>query len=382
MRGVSANPRSSHSFDIAVVGGGPAGSSAAISLAQTGMEVVLVEKYSLPRYKACGGGLLRRAIRLLPFNIDPVIECKCYVIKVNLLDANLRFSLERTEPIVTTTMRQHFDHFMVSTAQESGVEVWTGCEVLDLHTNSSHVELLTERGLLRAKFAIGADGAASLVARKAGWSKCSAFFRTLEFEVYVSESELSRFSGYARFDLGLVPGGYAWVFPKSDHLSIGIGSIHRGQLRLGQKLQEYFRIIGLERILKIDAHGSFIPVSPRKGSLSRKRTLLVGDAAGLANPLTGEGITFAILSGQLAARALTEGAFDQDLVRKVYDRTLTEEILKERRLSLFLSKLIYNRTEVRNVIFRMFGDKFIESVVQMIEGNTSPLLKILRIFAL
>jgi len=355
-------------YEVAVVGAGPAGSSAAFALAAEGFDVVLIEKALLPRYKTCGGGIVRRANQLMPIDIRQIIECECYTAQVNILDADLQFNVRKREPLISMIMREQFDFLLVSAARSAGAFVRQGCEVLGLACGADWVELSTTQGAVRAGYVIAADGAASPIARKLRLRKPGGVFLTLEYEVFVPREELSRFTGIARFDIGLVPQGYAWVFPKRNHLSIGIGSMRWGAAHLGRSLEHYLRIIGLNHIERIERHGFFIPVNPRDLNFAKGRILLAGDAAGLADPFTGEGITSAILSGQMAARALIDGNFDEHRVGKFYERAIRERILSELRLAGMLAKLIY-QPKIRNPFFRYFGEGFINAVMDVFVGT-------------
>src|SRR4029077_6064907 len=131
------------------------------------------------------------------------------------------------------------------------------------------------------------------------------------------DATLERFARVPRFDVGTVPYGYAWVFPKTAHLSVGVLTTHRGAINLHGQLEEYLRVIGLAP-QSTERHGFVIPVRPRAGALARERMLLVGDAAGFADPVTAEGISFATQSGKLAADAIVASELDPPRARAGY----------------------------------------------------------------
>jgi geranylgeranyl reductase family protein len=356
-------------YDVAIIGSGPAGAVAALDLARQGIKVILVEKASLPRYKTCGGGIVHRAARLLPVDIRTAVERECYSAQLNILDTDLHFSTTRKQPIVSMSMRDKFDFLLVSAAAEAGAEIQTECELLDLVTQADGVRLVTKERSLKARFVIAADGAMSTVARKAGWPETRHLIPALEYEVRVDSDTLNRFGLMARFDFGIVPYGYGWVFPKKEHLSIGVLSMRRHSINLGEIFQNYLKVIGIGKIESMERHGFIIPVRPRRGDMARGRILLTGDAAGLADPVTGEGITYAIQSGLLAARALIDSNFDEALVGRAYHLQLGKKILPELRLGRMLARLLYNHPRLRAWVFRRYGQRLSEAVTDLVMGE-------------
>jgi geranylgeranyl reductase family protein len=356
-------------YDVVVVGSGPAGSSAALRLAQHGVGVAIVEKAAPPRYKTCGGGIVRRAIRLLTIDVDEAIERHCDTAELHLLDADLHFSTRRTEPIIAMTMRATFDFLLLSAAQGAGVDVLPACAVLDMILQDDRVELITSRGSLFTRFVVAADGARSVVASKAGWQETRHLIPALEYEVSVNKPRLERFAHTARFDFGIVPCGYAWVFPKQAHLSIGVLSMRRGPIDLHALCARYLKQLGLEHVKGLERHGFVIPVRPRQGPFVKRRVLLTGDAAGFADPLTGEGISFAIRSGQLAAQALLDGAFDEGGVRQAYQGALAKSILPELRWGRVLASVLYDYPRLRTWFLRRQGQRLSEVITDVLMGE-------------
>ncbi|MEW6730983.1 MAG: geranylgeranyl reductase family protein [Acidobacteriota bacterium] len=358
-------------YDVIVVGSGPAGATAALTLAKQGISVLILEKATLPRYKTCGGGVVHRAAAALPVDISSAIERDCYRAEMHLLDANLHFVTQRSTPIVSMCMRDKLDFSLVIAAQEMGAKLQSECEVLDLKSSNEAVELKTSAGLRQARFVLAADGAMSLVARKAGWPETRDLIPALEYEVKVSNELLNRFGESARFDFGVVPYGYGWVFPKKAHLSIGLLSMQRRAINLNEMFMQYLRLIGIDKTESLERHGFLIPVQPRQGPFMRARVLLTGDAAGFADPVTGEGITFSILSGQLAARALLEGNLNAHRISEIYQSALAKTILPELWWGRRLAKLLYGYPRLRTRLFRRYGTKLSEAVTDLVMGKLS-----------
>ena len=356
---------------MVVVGAGPAGSSAAYELARRGVRVALLDKAPMPRYKTCGGGIVYRALKLLPLDVSEAIERQCHTAQLNLTDADLHFSIERPRPLVSMTMRENFDHLLFTAAAKAGARVIDGCRVLDVMPHKEEMEVLTEREPLRCRFLIGADGALSLVARKGGWQAGMQVIPLVEWEVPVREDLLDTFAAAAQFDFGPVPGGYAWIFPKKRHLSVGLGGASRGRVDLKGRLREFLRSSGIEAVDGIERHGHFIPARLRRGGFVRDRILLAGDAAGFIDPVTGEGITYALLSGRAAARALTGGEFKPEKVKQVYYSELRTGVLRELGWARLLASLLYRSTKVQHLLFRRYGQQLAEAVGDIILGEKS-----------
>src|SRR5439155_17794815 len=208
-------------FDVAVVGSGPAGASAALPLAAAGLRVAVIEKAALPRYKTCGGGVLRRAVCSLPIDISPAVERECRRIDLNI-SPRLRFTESRGRPIVYMTMRDRFDHLLLGAAVARGAIVLVQRTVESVQVESERVRIGTSAGEVEASFVIAADGANSTVARAAGWTEDRLLIPALECEVSVAPDVFAAFAATARFDFDVIPFGYAWSFPKKCHLSMGV----------------------------------------------------------------------------------------------------------------------------------------------------------------
>ncbi|MEO6004590.1 MAG: geranylgeranyl reductase family protein [Opitutus sp.] len=358
-------------LDVAIVGAGPAGAAAAIALNGAGLRVGVIEKAELPRYKTCGGGVLRRAAALLPLDFDSVIERNCFAAELVHHAPGLRFVCRREKPIISMVMRDRFDHLLVKTAEQGGAMLMAGTTVLDVQAMADGVRLTMNVGEIRAGFVIAADGANSLVARKTGYPELRDVVPALEAEVTLSPLEMERWTQTARFDFGFVPAGYAWVFPKREHLSIGVLTTRRGAANLPEYYRKYLDHLGIGTPLHEERHGYIIPCRPRARLFASPRILLVGDAAGLADPVTAEGITAGILSGQLAARAILRAGGDVSSVQRTYQATLQKQLLGDLRIARGLAALLYHSPRLRALLLSRYGQRVSELVTKIVMGETT-----------
>ena len=356
--------------DVAVVGGGPAGATAARHLARAGLAVRLCESRPLPRYKTCGGGVVGRARHWLEVDLEPAVESECHRAEMRFLDDGLRFELAGERPLVTMVMRSDLDHLLVRAAERAGAEIHSPCAVDGLEPRAGGVRLTTGAGPCEARFVVAADGASGRIARWAGWCRDSPRAAALESEIQVSPSTLERFTGRAVFDFGLVAAGYAWVFPKRDHLSIGCLSTRPGGRPLKEHLDAYLDRLGVEPVER-DDHGFVIPLAPRAPDLVRGRVLLTGDSAGLADPITAEGISFAALSGRLAATAIVAGEGDPRRVARGYQRRLGNEILGELAAARPLARLLYRHPGAARFVLRRAGASLCRAMGEVMAGETT-----------
>ena len=358
-------------YDVVVVGAGPAGSSWAYELARLGARVALVEKAAMPRYKTCGGGIVARALKLLAVDASDAIERQCHAAELILADAGLSFLVRRGDPLVSMTMRENFDLLLFRAAAQAGAHVIDGSRVMDVAPRNGEMEIATERGSLLCRFVVGADGANSLVARKGGWRERLRLIPLVEWEVPVDDSLLETFSGSARFEFGPVPAGYAWIFPKKRHLSVGLGGYGPERVDLKARLREFLNASGITPADRVREHGYFLPTNPRKEGFVKDRVLLTGDAAGFVDPVTGEGITYALLSGQGAARALISGDFSPRRVEEAYLSEISASVLRELQWAKLLAVLLYRSAKIRTLLFRQYGTQLTEAFADIIAGEKS-----------
>ncbi|GGG95731.1 hypothetical protein GCM10011416_11710 [Polaribacter pacificus] len=357
-------------FDVAVIGSGPAGASAALKLAENGISTVLIEKETLPRYKTCGGGFVFRGRKNMPFDVSSVVEREFYKIDVYFDKAGIHLQPERDEPIVSMIMRDDFDNLIVQKAKEAGITLLEGHKLKDI-TFGETITLHTSQGDIQSKFVIAADGALSPTAKLTGWEDTRYLIPALEYEVEVSPEDFERLSKEVRFDFDAVPLGYGWSFPKKNHLSIGVASARRTKIDLKKYYREYLITLGITEVVNEEFHGFQIPVSPREDGFFRKNVLLVGDAAGFADPVTAEGISNAILTGVMAAESIIDAKLDSQKTEEIYNAKLNEVLIPELKTGVYLSKLFYENARVRHFLMKKYGVRFGEAMTDVFMGLRS-----------
>lgn len=359
-------------LDVAIVGAGPAGGAAALALAGRGLRVGVIEKAVPPRYKTCGGGVLWRAVKRLPIEIRSTIERECRVAELVHHDPDLRFACRREHPIISMVMRDRFDHLLIASAQRAGgVELFAGTTVREVQTTNDHVRLATSAGEFRARFVIAADGVNSIVAKKTGRAALRDIVPAFECEATFAPEVMAPWLEAARFDFGLVPAGYGWVFPKAVHLSIGVGTTRRGAANLPEFYERYLARLGFGAALHEERHGYMIPCRPRADLFALPRILFVGDAAGLADPVTAEGISAGIISGQLAAQAIVEGGSDVRTAQRRYAVALEDALLADLRIARWLAWLLYERPRWCAALLARHGAGMSELMTRVVCGETT-----------
>jgi geranylgeranyl reductase family protein len=288
-------------YDAIVVGAGPAGSTTAYRLASGGASVLLLDRARFPRDKPCGGGVTGRAARLLPFSIEPVVE---HV--VSGVDLRLRYgkTLARGDgrPLVYMTQRKRLDHFLVEQALAAGAELREGVKVTEVSVREDGVSV---QGF-DADALVGADGVNGITARTLGLGGNRVVGVALEGNLPYGKMDAKAYDGRLTLELGVVPGGYGWVFPKGDHANFGVGGWEVEGPRLRDHLRSLCEVHGVSFDDLEELRGYRLPLREPRSTLARGRALLVGDAAGLIDPVSGDGMFEGFLSSQYGSEAVLD----------------------------------------------------------------------------
>jgi geranylgeranyl reductase family protein len=294
-------------FEAIVVGAGPAGSTTAYRLARAGARVLLLDKARFPRDKPCGGGLTLRAVRQLPegLDIEPVVE---HV--VDRMELRLRygtsFARGGSRPLILMTQRRRLDHHLAEQAAAAGADFRDGVKVSEPEVSAEGVSVLVAGRRVEADALVGADGANGVTDRTLELGAGTVHGVAFEGNVRYGPVSEERYNGVAAIELGVVPGGYGWVFPKGDHVNVGVGGWESEGPRLREHLREYCRRLGIDEAEVESLRGHRLPLRGAGTPAARGRALLVGDAAGLVDPLSGDGMYEAFVSSRLAAEAVLD----------------------------------------------------------------------------
>lgn len=282
--------------DVLILGAGPAGTTAAWELARLGYRVTLLERESLPRAKPCAGALAAKAWPYLPPGLlrPTGSSYRGLILEYEGREVG---RVEEGEPYAVPVERSHFDLALARHAAAAGARILDGERVTRLDTEGPLVQARTEGGRRYVgRFVIGADGAAGISRRHLGLLPLR---RGAALAGQVSGIAMDPGSAVVEF---AVPHGYAWIFPKEGHLSVGVATMIPERIGLRRLLKDFWeRRLGL--VAGVHVAGHPVAIGDGRGPWTARLGLVAGDAAGLCEPLTGEGLYYALASGRLAAQA-------------------------------------------------------------------------------
>ncbi|TCK04037.1 geranylgeranyl reductase family protein [Phorcysia thermohydrogeniphila] len=310
-------------YDVAVSGLGPAGTAFLKGIEGSGLKVIAFDRAEFPRKKLCAGGLTPKAYSLLSSlfsQVERVVRVRVH--KFVLCNGGKKVILPSEEVLTYLTDRKELDNFLFeSSVKSSDFTVHTKEAVLGVEREGELWRIKTEKGTYRARVVVASDGANSRIARQLKVKRDFGFTFEVDVETPYREEILIDFTD---FDWG-----YYWIFPKGDFVTAGLGEFRKKVPDLKEKLERFNRKHGV--VGKTLSSGGFpIPCGKRKNDVLRDRVLFLGDAGGLVDPLTGEGIYSAVKSGVIAADAVRKAFETGDFkVLELYKRVVDEELGSE-----------------------------------------------------
>ena len=360
--------------DVIIVGAGPAGSCAAFELARRGASVRIFDP-SHPREKPCGGGLTRRALRLTGTALETggapsvVVRGASFEHAASSADPyTVTFPLHvrgAFDSTLVITSRSELDQLLLRRAVEAGARL-VPSRVLDVEAGPRWSTVRTASGVHRAAMVIGADGANSLVRRRVfrAFRRDQLSIATGYFAHGVSRDEI-------RISCVGSPPGYIWSFPRPDHLAVGVcaqADAGHSSADLRAIIERWLEARGLAAGARLQRYAWPIPSLSEPDWASERAVgagwMLLGDAAGLVDPLTLEGIFFALQSGVWAAEALAADA------PALYTVRLQDEVIPELRRAALMRDAFFHPRFTRLMVDALAGSRRVREVMIEIMGGT------------
>ena len=332
-------------YDTVVIGGGPAGSSAAFRLAKTGKSVLVMEKAAMPRRKLCGGALSIHAQNMMDVPLpEHLIDQQVY--GGIAVWGNHAAPVRHTEPIVSMITRSAFDHFLLQQAQQQGAII-QHAEARTLKDCGELLKITTATDPVYARSIVVAEGATGRLHKYVRHPNTDTEQgMCMEADIPLDTpgaSKLESHRGYLSLYLDAAPWGYGWVFHHGSYLNVGIGALGGKFTNPVSAMNAFLKRLGLPENPE-GMKGHVIPRGGVRRRLVADRIVLAGDAAGFVDAFDGEGLAYAIRSGQLAANTLNKALNSGDLstlTLRSYECACAREFNRNLVCSLKLAKLVY-----------------------------------------
>ncbi|MBL8025877.1 MAG: FAD-dependent monooxygenase [Fibrobacteres bacterium] len=343
------------STSLAIIGAGASGGALALFASRLGISTVLIDKENFPRYKPCGCGVTDRALQLIDSSLPPE---RIHSAEFN--DGNLKFKTSSPSPISVGT-RESLDDHICREAISYGALFLQNENVLSVINSHEKVQISTVNYAINCKLLAVATGVKGNLPEELGFDKVKS--------IPALEEELAgNIETAFRFDFSAVKGGYGWSFPKScGTSSIGVLTTLKG-VNLSDALIKYKESLGLVGAKSVRINGHPIPVAPVK-IFNVGRSIVIGDAAGLVDPLTFEGLYYSYYSAKLAAESFKQHLDNPEAACKQYGMKVKKEIIPELKLALILSKLVYRNPRFRKYLFSHYGQHLTNAITDVFSGK-------------
>jgi geranylgeranyl reductase family protein len=376
-------------YDVAVVGGGPSGSTTAHLLAKAGVKVVLLDRARFPREKPCGGGVTGRAYVESPVDLTPMVEQRISRVRFSY-KLGTYFDHDYHRTMVYMTQRHRLDAFLLEKAGEAGADVQDGRKVLGVEMTPNGVSIAVDGGKVEASVVVGADGSTGVVARGVGLRPVQDPPVALEANFPYKKGDVpAEWRDMLALELGSMDGGYGWSFPKADHFIVGCGGFSSVGGKLRDHLAKLRHHYALDDIPPENIRGHHLPTRDGDAPIVRGRALLVGDAAGLVDPMSGEGIYSAFVSGRLAAEAIGKFLDGTSPDLYPYEAAVERELMADMRAATLLRDA-YHYTPWPSYWVMSHSSRMRQALCQLATGERTyadfirafgPMMPALRIWA-
>lgn len=352
-------------YDIIIIGAGPAGASAALEFARrSDLRILILDKCKLPRDKPCGGAMPSSVEKLLQLDLSPIVSNRTHVLKLYY-----RYKREVTRQTVGSSApllvnRSAFDMYVLEEACKlapSQIDVRDNSTVNSVEEYEGGVEVkVNGKDTVYAKYLIAADGALGKTTSMVGLRKKRKFATSLDAEIITDGEFYHAHKDMMIMNYFCLPFGYGWVFPKEQNrFSCGVGTWGK-PINLYRELEKFLMyFFPSESIRERQIRGFPIPVYQGIQQISTEKVLIAGDAAGLVDPVSGEGIRYALYSGKIAAIVLIEAleSFEEKnrSISDNYQKMIENKIGRELKQKLFFVSLPFHSSP--EMFYRTFVEK-------------------------
>lgn len=356
-------------YDLIIAGAGPAGSAAARTAAKMGLNTLILEKDAFPRYKPCGGAISERSLSILDFSL-PEDLCERAVTGARVHFRDQVLESHKSYRLATLVNRSLFDQFLLQKAIEATADLKIQ-KVLDYRESDDHVAVFTREDTYRSRFLVISSGCQDgLKDRIRPQDRKDQFGICMVADIEEADEVINRrLHDVLDIHFGVAEMGYGWIFPHKGYYSVGIGGLADRLHHPRTIMQKFLGENGFPGRYRL--HGHLIPMGGMDGKVASSRVMLAGDSAGFVDGFSGEGIYYAIRSGQIAANAVSEKLSDESLrLAAAYSSRCKEDFGNELKYALMLSRAVHSRPEMLLRILSSQGE-VLERYMEVLAGRRS-----------